>query len=154
MEGPFTSRLPNEAMSDLSLSSYSHKGNLSLEGQRRSRAYFEGPSRGWGGACLRVLALVSLLIVFFHTLEAESVVWKGKEGDALVEEPLLESPPPAFAETREAGQTWYSLRMNRAPRLLRVTATPDEKTKDGKQWFQVLFNFKPQILKLSPDAAS
>lgn len=103
-------------------------------------------------------AYASLILVVVCSLccGAVALLPRGEQHDGAGLERLpvdsAVSVTPAFLESSGAGQTWYTMRMNKAPRYLRLTATPDEKETEGKRWYQVLFNFKPSILKLTPDA--
>lgn len=113
--------------------------------------------------CLSVIfAFLLLLINFLPAAEAlalrrntheraeSKAALSSSTGDVEQNTAFLE----AIAPHDDPGQTWYSMRMNRAPRLLRLTATPDEKASEGKRWFQILTNFKPSVLKLNADSTA
>ncbi|KAL8437123.1 hypothetical protein Efla_007094 [Eimeria flavescens] len=111
-----------------------------------------------GLSLLGVSAMLMLAVIWTHSSQMEAVVLRGDQSARSIIRPMVADSGlavhPAFVDSTEGGETWYAIRTNKAPRLLRVTAAPDEKASDRGRWYKVLFNFKPLILKLSPDAAS
>lgn len=104
---------------------------------------------------LRLSAVFLILLFCTSAQNVATIVLSGDQGNQSGWRRIPttgDAVTSAFVESPEAPQAWYSMRMNKSPRILRLTATPDSRHKEGRQWYRILVNFKPSILKLGPDS--
>ena len=110
-----------------------------------------------------MVMLLFVLCAFCQPASCVPVRWRAGERATLEGLQKGTTEVPAFAEAGQApapvdaegtGQTWYTLRTNQAPRLLRVTAMQEDKLQQGSRWYQIMFNFKPSVLKVTADSKS
>lgn len=112
---------------------------------------------------LCAMLLLSMLVVcnFCEFASCVSLTVRSNEDATPEQGQETATQIPAFVMAGQAPPTtgsgssvipWYTLRTNQPPRLLRVTALPEEKPQEGGRWYQIMFNFKPSVLKLTADS--
>ena len=109
----------------------------------------------WVFGGVRLVIVLSVLQFCKSIQDTAAIVLKETQGDKAEwnSDPTHLSPPSsAFVESLEAEEKWYALRTNKPLRILRLTAAPEDRQAKRKLWYEVLVNFKPSVLKLSPDS--